>query len=323
MPEIALNIAACVLGLGLLVWGADRFVEGAAAIARNLGISPLLIGLTIVALGTSAPEMLVAAFAAFAGNTPLAVGNAVGSNIANIALVLGATAVFLPLAVRGSILAKELPVLMLVSLGTAYLLWDLQLSRGEGVLLLLAQLAFMVVLIVLSKNTNDPQQQEFEAEIPQGWSTGKSVLWFVIGLGTLLAGSKLLVWGAVAIATFMGVSDLVIGLTIVAIGTSLPELAASIAGARKGEADIAVGNVIGSNVFNLLAVLGVAGVIGPSVFPEAVVTRDLPVMLGLTAVLFILGFGLRGRGKINRIEGGLLVAVFVAYQAWLFIGASR
>jgi len=322
MPEIALNSIACVAGLVLLVWGADRFVEGASAIARNLGISPLLIGLTIVALGTSAPEMLVAGMAAAGGNTPLAIGNAIGSNITNVALVLGATALFLPLTVRTRILTKELPVLMLVSLGTAYLLWNLELTRGEGMLLLLAQLVFLGVLVFFSKQTDDPLTQEFDAEIPQGWSTGKAVCWFLSGLVVLLVGSKLLVWGAVAIALFMGVSDLVIGLTIVAIGTSLPELAASIAGARKGEHDIAVGNVVGSNVFNLLAVLGVAGTIGPSTFPAMVVTRDLPVMLGLTAALFILGFGVRGRGRISRVEGGVLLVIFMAYQLWLFMGVG-
>lgn len=315
---------AIVLGLLLLVWGADRFVMGAAALARNLGVSPLLIGLTVVGLGTSAPEILVSAMAAMQGNPGLAVGNAVGSNIANIGLILGVSALVAPLVVKSAVLRREYPLLLLVSFGVFLLLIDGHLGQLDGILMLVGLAATLLAVVHIGRQraASDPLDQEFEEEIPTDLSTFAAVMWFLAGLALLLVASRMLVWGAVSIATSFGVSDLVIGLTIVAIGTSLPELAASVASNLKGEDDIAVGNVIGSNIFNMLAVLALPGLFAPTVIEESVLTRDFPLMLGLTMALFFLGRGRKGNGHISRIQGSLLLVCFVAYQAWLYVEAQ-
>lgn len=315
---------AIILGFVLLIWGADRFVMGAAALARNLGISPLLIGLTIVGFGTSAPEILVSAMAAYEGNPGLAVGNAVGSNIANIGLILGTSALVAPLVVQSDILRREIPLLLLVSFGAYLLLLDGDLDRSDGVLMLtgLAGALIAVVHIGRQRAARDPLEKEFEEEIPSDLSTLAASLWFAGGLVLLLVASRMLVWGAVSVATAFGISDLVIGLTIVAIGTSLPELAASIASTLKGENDIAVGNVIGSNIYNMLAVLGIPGLLAPSTVDNMVLTRDLPIMLVLTIALLILGWGQKGNGRISRLEGILLLSCFIIYQGWLYIDAQ-
>ena len=315
---------AIILGFVLLIWGADRFVMGAAALARNLGISPLLIGLTIVGFGTSAPEILVSAMAAYEGNPGLAVGNAVGSNIANIGLILGTSALVAPLVVQSDILRREIPLLLLVSFGAYLLLLDGDLDRSDGVLMLtgLAGALIAVVHIGRQRAARDPLEKEFEEEIPSDLSTLAASLWFAGGLVLLLVASRMLVWGAVSVATAFGISDLVIGLTIVAIGTSLPELAAGIASTLKGENDIAVGNVIGSNIYNMLAVLGIPGLLAPSTVDNMVLTRDLPIMLVLTIALLILGWGQKGSGRINRLEGTLLLISFIMYQGWLYIDAQ-
>ena len=311
---------ALVAGFVFLVWGADRFVAGAAATARNLGVSPLIIGLTIVGFGTSAPEMLVSAVAAWQGNPGLAVGNAIGSNIANIALILGLTALIVPLATNSRLLRRELPLLMVTMLAGLLLLVDGELSRLDGVLLLLGLLALIIWMVrtALAERNGDPLLTEFSAEIPRDMSTSRALFWLGLGLLILLISSRILVWGAVGIAELLGVSDLVIGLTIVALGTSLPELAASILGALKGEPDIAIGNIIGSNLFNLLAVLGIPGLIHPLGIGDDVLFRDYPVMLGLTLALFVMAYGIRGPGRINRIEGALLLACYFGYQTLLY-----
>ncbi|MCB1725472.1 MAG: calcium/sodium antiporter [Gammaproteobacteria bacterium] len=314
-----LAVGSILLGFALLVWGADRFVIGAAALARNLGVPPLLIGLTIVGFGTSAPEILVSAMAAIQGNTGLAVGNAIGSNIANIALILGTTALIAPLMVKSDMLRREYPLLLAVSVGTFVLLIDDDLGRIDGVLLLIALALTMLALIRIGqkRRDHDPLAEEIEAEIPSDLSNLKATVWFVVGLVTLIASSRMLVWGAVEIATALGVSDLLIGLTIVAIGTSLPELAASVMSAIKKEHDLAIGNIVGSNIWNLLAVLGVPGLLAPGGIPAEVAERDMLVMLALTLALFIMGRGTQTHGIINRTEGGLLLACFIAYQSWL------
>lgn len=318
-----LPILAIIIGFALLTWGADRFVSGAAAVARNLGVPPLVIGLTVVGFGTSAPEMLVSATAAWNGSTHLAIGNALGSNITNIALVLGATALITPLSVHSDLLRREFPMLLVITLFALALLIDNRLGRGDGVLLLAGQVALLMwmVRIGMQARRNDPIRTEFEAELPPSMPLGRALAWLGIGLAVLLGGSQLLVWGAVAIAIALGVSELLIGLTVVAIGTSLPELATSVASALKREHDIAIGNIIGSNMFNLLAVLGLAGTIQPAVFPHEVLMRDFPVMILLTLGLFAAAYGLRGRGHIRRLEGGVLLACFAGYQALLFHGA--
>ncbi len=314
------HIAAIIVGFALLIWGADRFVAGAAATARNLGVSPLIIGVTIVGLGTSAPEMLVSAMAAFDGNPGLAVGNALGSNITNVTLILGITAVITPLQVRSEILRREMPLLLATMLGALILLLDRHLGRLDGLLLMLGMgvMLFWLIRLALS-GRSDALVGEYESEIPSGMSTGKALLWLAFGLALLLISSRALVWGAVQVATTLGVSDLVIGLTIVAVGTSLPELAASVMSARKGEHDIAIGNVIGSNIFNLLVVLGLPGLIHPFELPEMALTRDYSVMVGLTVALFAFSYGFNKPGRINRLEGALLLLAFCGYQALLYV----
>lgn len=313
-------LLAIVGGFVFLVWGSDRFVVGAAATARNLGVSPLIIGLTIVGFGTSAPEMLVSGVAAWEGNPGLAVGNAIGSNITNIALILGLTALITPLAVNSRMLKRELPILTATMLAGLVLLLDGTLSRLDGTLLLLGLLAMVIWMVrtSLKDRGSDPLGAEFSEEIPTGMPMGRALFWVGVGLLVLLLSSRLLVWGAVGIAQALGVSDLIIGLTIVALGTSLPELAASVMSALKGEPDIAVGNVIGSNLFNLLAVLGIPGLISPLVIGSEVLTRDYPIMIGLTVMFFLMAYGFRGPGRINRLEGGLLLACYAGYQTLLY-----
>lgn len=317
-----LDIAAIIAGITLLVWGADRFVIGASGIASNLGLPPMIIGLTIVGFGTSAPEILVSGMAAVQGNTGLAIGNSLGSNIANIGLILGVTALIAPLNVRSNTLRREYPILLAVSLGTLVLMLDGVLGRIDGMILLLGLVAMLYAMVRIGKRSlsgaPDPITAEILDELPESMSFGKAIFSFSLGLALLLFSSRILVWGAVNIATAYGVSDLIIGLTIVAFGTSLPELAASIASALKNEHDIAIGNVIGSNMYNLLAVLAVPGLIAPGPFDPLVLTRDMPMMLGLTLALFIISYGFGGNGRINRVEGFLLLAAFIAYQGVLF-----
>lgn len=311
---------AIAVGLVLLTFGADRFVEGAAAAANNFGISPLLVGLIIVGFATSAPEMLVAGVASFNGNPSLAVGNAIGSNIANIGLVIGATALVMPLTVHSRVLLREFPI-MFVCIGLAWLLcWDGYLSFLDGIILLTGLIGLLAVTTWLGINdqSHDTLGQEMEGRLAQRMSNGRAFSWLVIGLGMLLFGSNALVDGAVTVATHFGVSDLVIGLTIVAIGTSLPELAASVASALKGAPDIALGNVIGSNMFNILGVISVPGLMNPTPLDAVVMTRDFPVMVGFSIVLLAVATGWRGTGRINRLEGIGLLLAFGAYQCLLF-----
>ena len=320
-----LETLAILGGIAVLVWGADRFVTGAAALARNLGVSTLIIGLTVVGLGTSAPEILVSAMASLEGNTGLAIGNAVGSNIANIGLILGATALLVPLTVRSGTLRREYPLVLAVSFLAFALLWNQRLEQLDGIILLACLVAITLWMIHIARQgtDGDPLQDDLEAEIPRDMNTGRAVFWLLIGLLALLASSRLLVWGAVEIATALGISDLIIGLTIVAIGTSLPELAASVTGALKGEDDLAIGNVLGSNLYNLLAVLSLPGLIAPGPVSEAVLQRDLPLMLILTIAIFFMSHGrFSPRNRINRLEGALLLLCFAGYQFWLYHSAT-
>jgi cation:H+ antiporter len=319
-----MELLAIAGGFALLTWSADRFVVGASALAYNLSIPPLIIGLTIVSLGTSAPEILVSGVASLQGNTGLAVGNALGSNITNIALILGITALVMPLNVHSSILRRELPLLLGVMALALLLLLDGSLGRIDGLVLLTGMasvLVWMTLIGMREKSAHDPMTDEFADEVPTDMSMAKAGFWTLVGALCLLASSKILVWGAVSIAQAIGVSDLVIGLTIVALGTSLPELAASVMSALKNEHDIAIGNIIGSNIFNLLAVLGMPGLLHPGPVDTAVLTRDYPVMTGLTVALFVMAYGFRGPGRLNRIEGSLLVTAFVAYQTLLYFTA--
>ncbi|MCG7959121.1 MAG: calcium/sodium antiporter, partial [Candidatus Thiodiazotropha taylori] len=279
-----------LLGLVVLVWSADRFISGAAALADNLGVSPMLIGLTVVGFGTSAPEVLVSVMAAVNGNPGLAIGNAVGSNIANIGLILGVTALVIPLSVHSSVLKREYPILLGVTVICILLMLDGELGLLDGAILLVLLVGVFGWMIYTAKTGEaDPIAGEYDAEIPHDVPNQKALMLLIGGLILLLISSRVLVWGATNVAVALGVSDVVIGLTIVAIGTSLPELAASITSAMKGEDDIAIGNVIGSNLYNMLAVLSIPGLVAPGAFSPFVLTRDLPVMFGLTLFLFLMG----------------------------------
>ena len=315
-------LEACYFLIWLIVlsWGADRFVFGASVLAKNIGVSPMIIGLTIVAMGSSAPEIMVAATASFNGNTDTAVGNALGSNITNIALVLGLTALLKPLSIASTTLKKEMPVLLLVSLLAVYFLSDFLLVKVEGIILITLFFAVIGGLTWVSFNMEkgDPLQPETENEIPSGVKTSRAIMWLIVGMVLLPTSAYFMVDSAEVIARYFGLSELVIGLTIIAIGTSLPELAACIAGVLKNEDDLALGNIIGSNIFNILAVLAMPGLIAPGVVDENAATRDSYVMLGLTILLIVFSFNLKGSRCINRMEGMCLITCFCAYQFLLF-----
>lgn len=313
-------ILAIVAGFAVLIWGADRFIDGAANIASNLGVSPLIVGLTIVGFGTSAPEMLVSALASFEGAPALGIGNAIGSNITNIGLVLGVTTLITPLVVNSDTLRREFPVLAFVMLVSLVLLLDGDMDRTDGSILFVGfilTICGMAWLALRSTGKADPLEKEFEQEYANPTMTTKqATVYFVIGLISLLVGSKALVWGATGVAHLLGVSDLIIGLTIVAIGTSLPELAASIISALKGEHDIAVGNILGSNIFNLLAVLAMPGLIAPSDTDPLLLYRDFPFMIGLAAGLYLFA-RFCSQGRIGRFAGVLMLLVYIGYNGLL------
>lgn len=312
--------SAIITGLILLVWSADKFIEGAAATAQHFGMPPLLIGMVIIGFGTSAPEMVVSALSAWQGNPGIALGNAYGSNITNIALILGITALVSPLFVSSQVLRKELPILALVTVLAAWQIWDGEISRLDA-LVLLSVLAVIMAWTIWQgmKKKSDSLAIEVEASLNVPVMPLRTALfWLIAGLSFLVLSSRVLVWGAVEVAQGFGVSDMIIGLTVIAIGTSLPELASSVIAARKGEHDIALGNIIGSNLFNTLAVVGIAGTIHPMVVGPEVFSRDIMVMSALTLSLFVLGFGTRNRqGRINRLEGSVLLACYIAYTAYL------
>lgn len=314
LPSIAL-----IAGLALLVWSADLFVEGSACTARHFGMPPLLIGMVVVGFGTSAPEMVVSAISAIEGNPGIALGNAYGSNITNIALILGVTACISPIAVGSRVLRKELPLLLGVTAIAAWQLSDNTVSRLDAIILLLLFVVIMGWTIFQGlRQRSDAFGNEMEQELTvNAKPLGRALLMLFAGLILLITSSRVLVWGAVEVAHGFGVSDLLIGLTVVAIGTSLPELASSVIAARKGEHDIALGNVIGSNMFNTLAVVGIAGAIHPMEASPEVFIRDIPVMAALTLSIFAIGFGIRGQGRINRMEGIALIFCYLAYTGYL------
>ncbi|KAF7788588.1 cation:H+ antiporter [Pseudoalteromonas rubra] len=318
---MVLSFVILILGFIALVWSADRFVYGAAALAKNLGVPTLIVGLTIVAMGSSAPEMMVAAQAALVDKTDTAVGNAVGSNIANILMVLGITALLRPLAVGSGILKREMPLLVVVSLAAWLIISDNQFSALEGWLLLIGFFVFIGGLIYISKtgktDQDDPLISEACDEVPSDVPMSKAIFWLVVGMILLPVSADYLVDAAVDIAKYFGMSDLLIGLTIIAIGTSLPELAACVAGVLKNEDDLVLGNIIGSNIFNILAVLSIAGILNPATLDSNIANRDIYVMLGATAALVLMSVSLKGRRQINRVEGGLLLGAFCGYMYFI------
>jgi len=320
-----IQVLILLVALVVLVWSADKFVFGASSLARNLGISPMVIGLTIVAMGSSAPEMMVAATASLQGTPNTAIGNAIGSNITNIALVLGVTALLQPLTVSSSTIKREIPLILAVTALAYWMLSDYHFSFIEGLILIIGFFAYIITLLVITLKKSktapidDPMILEAESEVPEPVGTGMSVLWLVVGMILLPVSASYLISSAEFIARAFGISDLVIGLTIVAIGTSLPELAASIASIVKKEDDLALGNIIGSNIFNILAVLSLTGLIAPGDIDKHATTRDAPIMLGITLLLFILCFSRkRGSFRITRLKGLLLLAIFIGYQILLF-----
>lgn len=316
---MTLAFLAVLVGLALLVWSADRFVAGSASTARHFRMPPLLIGMVIVGFGTSAPEMVVSALAASQGNPGIALGNAYGSNITNIALILGITAVISPIAVHSQVLRKELPLLALVTALAAWQLYDGYITRVDAIVLLTVFGALMAWTVWQGmRKKEDALGKEMEQVLEvQEMPLKQAVFWLVVGLVLLIVSSRVLVWGAVEIAHGFGVSDLVIGLTVIAVGTSLPELASSIIATRKGEHDIALGNVVGSNLFNTLAVVGIAGAIHPMAVGPEVFNRDVLVMAALTMSLFVVGYGFRRAGSINRVEGAVLLICYLGYVFYL------
>ncbi|MBA6264034.1 MAG: calcium/sodium antiporter [Colwellia sp.] len=320
-----IQILILLFSLVTLVWSADKFVFGASSLARNFGISPMIIGLTIVAMGSSAPEMMIAATASLDGNNNTAIGNAIGSNITNIALVLGITALFQPLSVSSSTVRREIPLILLITALAYWMLSDDYFGFNEGLSLMIGFFVYIIALLLItlraSKNRpfDDRLIIDAEKEVPDAVSKPKSLFWLVTGMVFLPLSAAYLVDSSVFIAKAFGISDLVIGLTVIAVGTSLPELAASIMSIIKKEDDLALGSIIGSNIFNILAVLSLAGLIAPGEVDSDAATRDAPYMLGVTVLLFILCFTRRaGSFRITRMKGLLLIGAFVAYQILLF-----
>jgi cation:H+ antiporter len=314
---------ALIFGLAVLVWSADRFIEGAAAVAQHLGVPTLLIGMVIVGFGTSAPELAVSALSAYQGNPGIALGNAYGSNISNIALILGITALMRPIMVHSQIIRKELPILTLVTCLAALQALDGYLSRVDAWLLLglFGALMGWNIKMGLEHHNGFTKNKENAKQADDLMSINRAVIWLFIGFTLLVISSRILVWGAVEIAHRFGVSDLIIGLTVVALGTSLPELASSIAASRKEEHDIVLGNVVGSNLFNTLAAVGLAGAIHPMAVGPEVLKRDILVMGVLTVFLFMVAYGFRKMGRINRFEGALLFICYLGYMTFLVASA--
>ena len=304
-------------GLAALVWSADRFVDGASAIAQRAGLTPMLIGLTVVSVGTSSPEILISIMSVLAGSGELAVGNALGSNIANIGLVLGVTLLIAPIAIRRGTTFIDLPLLIASVLFTAWLLWDLELSRSDSIWLLCALSLFF---IRIAQHLKDPEGEDVAPAIPD-LSATRAWLSFSGGLLLLIVSSRVLVWSATQIATALGVSELIIGLTIVAVGTSLPELAASVMSAVKGHADMAIGAVVGSNMFNILVVLAIPGFWGNLILAPEVLSRDLAAVFLTTLLLALAALWgwnqVKGLGELRRGTGCVLLICYVGYYFWL------
>jgi cation:H+ antiporter len=319
VTSLALDVAVLAMGVVVLYFGAEWLVLGAARLASCLGVSPMVVGLTVVSFGTSAPELVVCSVAALGGNADLAIGNVVGSNLANIGLILGLTAVVAPLAVQSRVVWREMPVMLLITLALYPLSWDGELSVGDGTLLLLALVAYLG-WVFQSIESESPailgEYEDFVRASTEGRSSlrVKDVTLIVSGSACLVVGGYAIVEGAIGVATALGVSQVVIGLTVVAIGTSLPELATSLVAAARSEADIAVGNVIGSNIFNIAAILGTASVLEPIAIPTHVLTRELPALVALCLLLFPL---LRTEWRIQRWEGAVLVGAYVAAGIFL------
>jgi len=312
---MALAIIAVIIGLAVLVWSADTFIDGATSLAVRFNMPSFLIGVVILGIGTSAPELVVSALAAVAGSPDLALGNAYGSNIINITLVLGVTALISPILIRANVIRHDLILLLAVTALAAFQLLDGNLSMTDGIVLIASLIGVLLIQIFLSLRNNTAA----DVDAPKDINIAKALATLTLGLVLLIVSSRSIVWGAVELATLWGMSELLIGLTIVAIGTSLPELVASVAAARRGEHDMALGNVIGSNLFNTLGVVGVATVISPikNIAPE-ILSRDVLMMAGVTLLLFVLAIIAYNRqGEMKLGSGLVLILTFIGYSVWL------
>jgi cation:H+ antiporter len=317
LPSIML-----IIGLALLVWSSDFFIDGAASIAVRYNVSPLIIGAVIIGFGTSSPEIVVAIIASLEGNPGLAVGNAVGSNITNIGLVLGVTAMIAAISVKSDFIKREMPILLIITALTIVLMLDYKLGVIDGIILLtiLVMTIFWIIRRNKSIDPNDPLAAEINHEIEElpKLSKTRGLVYLLGGLVLLVISARMMVWGAVEIAEFFEVPDLIIGLTIVAIGTSLPELAASISAALKGELDMMIGNILGSNLFNLLAVLAVPAILAPALIDNELLKRDLPILLGFTVAMLLVAIPRKGNATISRLEGIFLLSMFIGYLTLLY-----
>lgn len=311
-----------IAGLALLVWSSDFFIDGAASTAVRYNVSPIIIGAVIIGFGTSSPEIVVAIIASLEGNPGLAVGNAVGSNITNIGLVLGVTALIASIAVKSNFLRREMPILLIITALTVVLMMDYKLGVLDGIILLAILAITLTWIIRRNKNIapNDPLATEIKQELEElpKLSKARSFVYLIGGLVLLIISARMMVWGAVEIAEFFEVPDLIIGLTIIAIGTSLPELAASISAALKGEVDMMIGNILGSNLFNLLAVLAVPAILAPSLIDNDLLKRDLPILLGFTVAMLLVALPRKGNATIYRAEGVFLLTLFFGYLTLLY-----
>ena len=309
-------LAVVVVGLAILVWSADVFIDGAVALANKLNVPSFLIGVIILGVGTSSPEMIVSMLAALEGSPGLALGNAYGSNIVNIALVLGATVLISPIIIRKSIINRDMPLLLLVTAVAAWQLSDGVLGNTDGIVLIVLLVVVLGIQIILSLREGNHEHEEETAKAEHSMAQGLGRLF--LGLFVLILSSRAIVWGATELATLWGLSELIIGLTIVAIGTSLPELVASLSAARKGEHDMALGNIIGSNVFNTLGVVGIAALIAPITPSSIILSRDILAMSLLTLLLFVMClFAFKTKRVFGRTSGTTLVLFFVGYTVWL------
>ncbi|VAW39134.1 Inner membrane protein YrbG, predicted calcium/sodium:proton antiporter [hydrothermal vent metagenome] len=315
-------LAFLIVGLVLLVYAADKFVMGAAATASYLGVSSMVVGLIVIGFGTSAPEMVISAIAALQGNPGLALGNAVGSNTTNIALVLGVGIIVSPLMIGSNTVKREMPILLLVTLFVMLLMWDGEQTRLDGAILITSMFAmtlWMAWLGLKQSKNKDNLQKEFEAELPQDVSKKAAWLWLLFGMIMLPVASHSMVHGATTIAQMLGMTDVVIGLTVVALGTSLPELSATIACMKKKEYDLALGNIVGSNMFNLLGVLGISASIKAYKLPENFLATDYFLMLNLTLALLLFSmFSVARKKPIPRAAGYFFVIIYCVYMFWLF-----
>ena len=316
-----LAITAVLIGIVILVFSADKFVEGAAVTAKHFGLPPLLIGMLVIGFGSSMPEMVISFLSAYEGNPGLALGNAIGSNISNIALILGVTAVISPIAVASTVIHRELPLMLVVTaLAASLIYFDGTLNKIDGVILMGIFIAVMSWTIYQGiHETKDHLAEVVEQEYKETLPLKTAIIFLVVGLITLVISSRILVWGGVDIAQRLGISDLIIGLTIVAVGTSLPELASSIAAVKKNEHELALGNVIGSNMFNISIVIGIAALVSPSALDPEVLYRDLPVLGVMTIALFIMCYGFGDKGRISRHEGITLLLGYISYNALLIV----